>query len=130
MITDPIADLFTRIRNGYLARLQEISAPYSKINERIVAILVKNRYVAGFRIETEGVLKTLKVALNDVRKTKYVPTLARISKPGRRVYVGVSEIKKSRNGLGIFILSTPKGVITGYEAHALNVGGEMIGEIY
>lgn len=130
MITDPIADLFTRIRNGYMARLQEVSVPYSKINERIVAILVKNRYVAGSETVAEGAVKTLKVALNDVRKTKYVPTLTRISKPSRRVYVGAGEIKKSRNGLGIFILSTPKGVITGYEAHTLNVGGEMIGEIY
>ncbi len=130
MITDPIADLFTRIRNGYMARLQEVSVPYSKINERIVTILVKNRYVAGFEAVAEGAVKTLKVALNDVRKTKYVPTLTRISKPSRRVYVGAGEIKKSRNGLGIFILSTPKGVITGYEAHTLNVGGEMIGEIY
>ena len=130
MITDPIADLFTRIRNGYMARLQEVSAPYSKILERIVKILVKNRYVAGCEMVADGPIKTLKVALNDVRKTKYVPTLTRISKPGRRVYVGVSEIKKSRNGLGIFILSTPKGVVTGYEAHALGVGGEMIGEIY
>jgi len=130
MITDPIADLFTRIRNGYMARLQEVSAPYSKINERIAKILVKNRYLAACETVADGAVKTLKIGLNDVRKTKYVPTFARISKPGRRVYVGVGEIKKSRNGLGIFILSTPKGVITGYEAHSLNVGGEMIGEIY
>ena len=87
MITDPIADLFTRIRNGYMARLQEVSAPYSKILERIAKILVKNRYVAGCETVADGNIKTLKVALNDVRKTKYVPTLARISKPGRRVDV-------------------------------------------
>ncbi len=130
MITDPIADLFTRIRNGYMARLSEVVAGYSKINERIARILVKNKYVAGCEVVEQDGVKSLKLSLNDVRKTKYVPTLARISKPGRRVYVGASEIKKSRNGLGIYILSTPKGVITGYEAHALNVGGEMIGEVY
>jgi small subunit ribosomal protein S8 len=70
------------------------------------------------------------LTLNNVRTTKYVPTLKRISKPGQRIYVWSKDIKKSRNGQGIYILSTPKGVVTGYEARSLNVGGEVLCEVY
>lgn len=128
MITDPIADLLTRIRNGYLSRLSTVEAPYSKLKAEILRILKKNEYVVDFEISDDK--RTFVITLQDVRKTKYVPSFRRISKPGQRIYVKSSDIKKSRNGVGIFIVSTPKGIVTGYEAHALGVGGELLCEVY
>ncbi|MDD2487508.1 MAG: 30S ribosomal protein S8 [Candidatus Gracilibacteria bacterium] len=131
MIYDPIADLLTRIRNGYLARLDSISLPHSIIKEQILRILKKNGHVVSYEVSDLGNgKKDIVVALNDVRMTKYIPTFKRISKPGQRIYLKSKDVKKSRNGLGIYVLSTPKGVITGYEARALNVGGELLCEIF
>lgn len=128
MITDPIADLLTRIRNGYLSRLSTVEAPYSKLKAEILRILKKNEYIVDF--ETSEETRSFTITLQDVRKTKYVPSFRRISKPGQRIYVKSSDIKKSRNGVGIFIVSTPKGIVTGYEAHTLGVGGELLCEVY
>ncbi len=131
MIIDPIGDLLTRIRNAYLARIIEVKLPYSKIKLDISKILKKNKYIADFEIiEEENNKKSIMLTLNDVRTTKYVPTLKRISKPGQRIYVWSQDIKKSRDGKGIYIISTPKGVVTGYEARSLNVGGELLCEVY
>lgn len=131
MIIDPIGDLLTRIRNAYMARIIEVKLPYSTIKADISKILKKNKYIADFEvIEEENNKKSIMLTLNDVRTTKYVPTLKRISKPGQRIYVGSKDIKKSRDGHGIFIVSTPKGVVTGYEARSLNVGGELLCEVY
>lgn len=130
MIIDPIGDLLTRIRNGYMARLGKVSVPYSRMKTDILKILKKNKYIADYSAEWENAKKEIIVVLNDVRKTKYVPTLKRVSKPGQRLYVAARDIKKSRNGHGIYIVSTPKGVVTGYEARSLNVWGELICEIY
>jgi small subunit ribosomal protein S8 len=116
MTHDPIADLLTRIRNGYLARLHSVAVPYSKMKAEILRILKKNGYIVDFAVSEDI------VSLQDVRITKYIPSLRRISTPGQRIYVKSGDIKKSRNGVGIFILSTPKGIITGYEAHSLGVG--------
>lgn len=128
MTHDPIADLLTRIRNGYLARLHEVSVPYSKMKEEILRILKKNGYIVDFTSTPET--HTFTVLLQDVRKSKYIPSFRRISRPGQRIYIKSVDIRKSRNGVGIFILSTPKGVITGYEAHSLGVGGELLCEIF
>ena len=128
MITDPIADLLTRIRNGYLSRLSTVEAPYSKLKAEILRILKKNEYIVDF--ETSEETRSFTITLQDVRKTKYVPSFRRISKPGQRIYVKSSDIKKSRNGVGIFFVSTPKGIVTGYEAHTLGVGGELLCEVY
>ena len=131
MIIDPIGDLLTRIRNAYLSRILEVKVPYSKIKADISRILKKNKYIADFEVvEEENNKKSIMLTLNNVRTTKYVPTLRRISKPGQRIYLWSNDIKKSRNGQGIFILSTPKGVVTGYEARSLNVGGEVLCEVY
>lgn len=131
MILDPIGDLLTRIRNAYLARKEEIDVPYSKMKLDILAILKKNKYIVDFElVELEGGKKDIQVTLNNVRKTLVIPTFRRISRPGQRIYLGSKDIRKSRNGKGIFIVSTPKGVITGYEARTLNVGGELLCEIY
>lgn len=130
MIIDPIGDLLTRIRNAYMARIIEVKLPYSKIKTDISKILKKNKYIKDFEIIEEDNKKSIMLTLNDVRTTKYVPTLKRISRPGQRIYLGSTDIKKSRNGEGIYILSTPKGVVTGYEARSLNVGWELLCEVY
>jgi small subunit ribosomal protein S8 len=88
MIIDPIGDLLTRIRNAYLSRIIEVKLPYSRIKADISKILKKNKYIADFEvIEEENNKKSIMLTLNDVRTTKYVPTLKRISKPGQRIYV-------------------------------------------
>ena len=131
MIIDPIGDLLTRIRNAYLARIIEVRIPYSRVKADILKILKKNKYITDYEvISEENNKKSILVTLNNVRETKYVPTLKRISKPGQRIYVGSKDIKKSRNGHGIYIVSTPKGVVTGYEARSLNVGGELLCEVF
>ncbi|MDD3646611.1 MAG: 30S ribosomal protein S8 [Candidatus Gracilibacteria bacterium] len=131
MIIDPIGDLLTRIRNAYMARISEFNIPYSTIKVNILKVLKKNKYISDFEIKEEtNNKKFILVSLNDVRVTKYVPTFKRISKPGQRIYVQAKDIKKSRNGKGIYIVSTPKGVITGYEARSLNVGGELLCEVF
>lgn len=131
MIMDPIGDLLTRIRNGYLARAQEMTVPYSRIKADILKILKKNKYITDFEeLDLGAGKRDLKIELNNVRKTLVVPTFKRISRPGQRIYLGSKDIRKSRNGKGIYIVSTPKGVITGYEARSLNVGGELLCEVY
>ncbi len=131
MILDPIGDLLTRIRNAYLARKEEMDVPFSKMKQDILRILKKNKYIEDFELlESEGGKKDLRVKLNNVRKTLVIPTFRRISRPGQRIYLGSKDIRKSRNGKGIFIVSTPKGVVTGYEARTLNVGGELLCEVY
>jgi small subunit ribosomal protein S8 len=131
MIIDPIGDLLTRIRNAYLARILEVRIPYSRVKADILKILKKNKYITDYEvISEENNKQSILVTLNNVRETKYVPTLKRISKPGQRIYVGSKDIKKSRNGHGIYIVSTPKGVVTGYEARSLNVGGELLCEVF
>ena len=105
--------------------------PYSKIKSEILKILKKNKYILDFDTTTDGdVKKILVVTLNDVKVTKYIPTLKRISKPGQRVYIWSQEIKKSRNGVWIYIVSTPKWVVTWYEARSLNVGWELLCEVF
>lgn len=128
MTHDPIADLLTRIRNGYMARLHEVSVPTSNMKAEILRIFKKNGYIVDFVTSEDK--RNFIVTLQDVRKSKYIPSFRRISRPGQRIYIKSGDIRKSRNGVGIFILSTPKGVVTGYEAHALGVGGELLCEIY
>lgn len=128
MTHDSIADLLTRLRNGYFARLHEVTVPFSKMRGEILRILKKNGYIVDYKLAEDS--RSFSVQLEDVRKTKYIPSFRRISRPGQRIYIKSADIRKSRNGVGIYILSTPKGVITGYEAHALGVGGELLCEIY
>jgi len=131
MIIDPIGDLLTRLRNAYLARILEVKIPYSKLKSDILKILKKNKYIIDFELADEwNNKKSLFVKLNNVRETLYIPTFKRISKPGQRIYIWSKDIKKSRNWKWIFVLSTPKGVITWYEARALSVWWELICEIF
>ena len=129
-MTDPIADLLTRIRNGLLARHPQVRIPGSKLKRAVAEILQREGYILGHRWTDDDKQGTLEMDLRLVGEQGPVPRmLKRVSKPGRRVYVAHDEIGKVANGLGIYILSTSKGVVTDREARALGVGGEVLCEI-
>ncbi|MBW4061494.1 30S ribosomal protein S8 [Candidatus Saccharibacteria bacterium] len=125
---DPIADLLTRIRNATMARHNQISMPYSKMKEAIAAILKTSGYVADVKTAEAGGFKSLEITLHDDRET--ITSLIRVSKPGRRVYVGASEIPTVLNGRGLVILSTSGGLMTGREARKKGLGGELICKVW
>jgi len=126
-ITDPIADMLTRIRNGIRARHPRVDMPASTLRVEIARILKQEGYVSNFKVAEEGKKKVLKVFLRYGEDGQSViSTLDRVSRPGRRVYVGAREIPKVLGGLGINILSTPRGVMTGKNARKAGVGGEVL----
>jgi small subunit ribosomal protein S8 len=126
MNTDPIADLLTRIRNASRKQHTNVLIPYSAIKEQILKVMKKSDFIVGFKVEKGEKFKQLNVEL----KNNPNISLKRVSSPGQRVYVANKDIKKVVNGIGVSIISTPKGVISGYEAKKLGVGGEILCEIY
>ena len=126
-MTDPIADMLTRIRNANQMRNKEVAMPTSKMKVEIAKILENEGFIEGFNVKDNTLTLTLKYAEN---KERVITGLKRISKPGLRVYAGASEIPKVLNGLGIAIISTPKGVMTDKLARKNNVGGEVIAYIW
>jgi len=130
-VTDPIADLLTRIRNANQMRYKEVVAPSSKTKLRIVEILKEEGYIENFKIEKndvqDNIIITLKYGNN---KERVISGLKRISKPGLRVYAKSDEIPSVLNGLGISIVSTSKGIMTGKEAKKENLGGEVLAYIW
>jgi small subunit ribosomal protein S8 len=130
-LTDPVADFLTRLRNAHGARHQKLDVPASKLKLEIARILKEEGYVTNFKLTEEEGKKTLRVYL------KYGPNneaaincIERISRPGCRVYVGRNEIHRVLGGLGINILTTPKGVMTGRQARKEGVGGEVLCQVY
>ncbi len=126
MLTDPIADMLTRIRNAHLALHKEVSVPSSKMKQFIAGILKQEGYVEDV---TEND-KNLVISLKYHKGKPAIAGLKRVSKPGRRVYVGSSQIPRVQNGLGICILSTSSGVLDGASAQERKVGGELLCEIW
>ncbi|WMW65623.1 30S ribosomal protein S8 [Nitratidesulfovibrio liaohensis] len=126
MLTDPIADMLTRIRNAHLALHKEVSVPRSKIKESIAAILKQEGYIEDVAMEEAEI----KISLKYFKGKPVISGLKRVSKPGRRVYVGSTDIPKVQNGLGICILSTSSGVLAGTQARDRKVGGELLCEIW
>ena len=126
-MTDPIADMLTRIRNANQMRNKEVSMPTSKMKVEIAKILENEGFIEGFNVKDNTLTLTLKYAEN---KERVITGLKRISKPGLRVDAGATEIPKVLNGLGIAIISTPKGVMTDKLARKNNVGGEVIAYIW
>ena len=126
-MTDPIADMLTRIRNANQMRNKEVSMPTSKMKVEIAKILENEGFIEGFNVKDNTLTLTLKYAEN---KERVITGLKRISEPGLRVYAGAAEIPKVLNGLGIAIISTPKGVMTDKLARKNNVGGEVIAYIW
>ena len=125
-MTDPIADMLTRIRNANQMRSKEVSMPTSKMKVEIAKILDAEGFVEGYTVKDN----TLTLTLKYVNKERVITGLKRISKPGLRVYAGADEIPQVLNGLGIAIISTPKGVMTDKLARKNNVGGEVIAYIW
>src|SRR6188768_503889 len=122
-LTDPIADFLTRLRNAGGAKKTELTAPYSKIKAEIARILKQEGYISNYEVDTTGRFPQIKVIAKIVNRTSAITGLRRISKPGLRKYVGAGEIPRVLGGMGISILSTPQGIITGREAKRKNVGG-------
>jgi len=132
-MTDPIADLLTRIRNAILAGHKVVEAPASNLKKEVARILFEKGYILGYKVvEGEGTINTLKIALKYNPKTKKpaIKSIKRISRPGLRQYVGVDEMPRVLNGLGVAILSTSIGLMTDKEAKKENIGGEVICYVY
>lgn len=123
--TDPIADLITRIRNAGMANKTEVTAPTSRMKERILEVLKKANYIADFALDDSAKPATLKIALNG-----NITEIDRLSKPGRRMYASADEIPRVKNGRGIVVISTSKGVMTGDEARKARLGGELLIKVY
>jgi small subunit ribosomal protein S8 len=124
-MSDPIADLLTRIRNGGNAQLPVVEVPHSKIKEGIARLLKREGYIADVTVEG-NVKKIIKLRLKYEGRKCIIDGLKRVSRPGLRRYVGSTEIPKVRNGMGTAILSTPAGVVTGNDARRNNSGGELL----
>lgn len=131
MFTDPIADYLTRLRNGIMAGHDAVVVPASKMKEQISSILKQEGYIHSYKaVEHEG-RNYIVVNLKYVKdKQSVIHGLKRISKPGLRVYAGVKEIPEVNGGLGITILSTPKGILTGKDAKKQNLGGEILASVW
>lgn len=131
MYTDPIADYLTRLRNGIMAGHDSVVIPASRMKERLSEVLKREGYIHGFKsVEHEG-RNYIVVALKYVKNGESViHGLKRISSPGLRVYAGVKEIPEVNGGLGIAILTTPKGLLTGKEARKQNLGGEILAHVW
>ena len=131
-MSDPIADMLTRIRNANTAKHDTVDVPASKMKESIAKILLDEGYIKSYEIIEDGIAKTIKITLKyGVDKNQNtISGIKRISKPGLRVYAGKDELPKVLVGLGVAIISTNKGVVTDKEARAMNVGGEVIAFVW
>ena len=128
--TDPIADLLTRIRNAVLVGKNEISLPSSKLKLVVAKELQKAGYLANVKVETAKPRDILVITINKAGQNAVINEITRLSKPGRRVYVGANDIPKVKSGRGIVLISTSKGVVTGQEAVKQRLGGELLLSIY
>jgi small subunit ribosomal protein S8 len=130
MVTDPIADMLTRVRNGAHARHRRVDMPVSKLKTEIARLLKENHYIHDYKVLDDGKHGVLRLYLKYFQEKPVIRELRRVSKPGLRRYVGVEEIPKVRNGLGMAILSTPKGVMTDRDARTNRVGGELLALVW
>ena len=130
VVTDPIADMLTRIRNALTAKHETVEVPASKMKKAIAEILLNEGYISNVEMKEDGVQGSILVTLKYSKEGNVISGLKRISKPGLRVYAKSNEIPKVLNGLGIAILSTSKGVMTDKQARANNLGGEVLAFIW
>ena len=130
-MTDPVGDLLTRIRNGQRAGKSAVTSPASRMRERVLQVLEREGYIRGFASAEDGKGKpALRIELKYYEGEPVIQRIARVSKPGRRVYSSIRDLPRVANGLGIAILSTPKGVLSDAEAREANVGGEVICQVF
>lgn len=129
-MSDPIADMLTRIRNGLHAQKTEISMPASRTKASIADVLKQEGYIKGYKTAGEGATKTLDIELKYFQGVPVIEEINRISKPGRRVYAGATEIPKVRDGLGVALVSTSRGIMTDKAARESGVGGEILCTVF
>jgi small subunit ribosomal protein S8 len=130
-LTDPVADFLTRIRNAMRSRHQKLDVPASKLKAEIARILKEEGYISNYKPTEENGMKVLRVYLKyGVNNESAIRDLQRVSRPGCRVYLGKADIRRVQNGLGISIMTTPKGVMTGRQARREGVGGEILCEVW
>lgn len=130
-VNDPVADLLTRIRNANIAYKDDLLVPASKMNGAILRILANEGYVGGFTEEGEGIERVYRVTLKyDAKRQRTISGIKRISRPGRRVYVGRDDLPRVLGGLGVAIVSTSQGVMTDKEASRKGIGGEVLAHVW
>ncbi len=130
-MTDPLGDMLTRIRNGLRAKKDSVMAPASRNRERVLSVLEREGYIRGYERSDLGSGKAeLRILLKYYEGDPVIQSISRISSPGRRVYSSVKDLPRVHNGLGISIVSTPKGVLSDAEARAENVGGEVLCTVF
>jgi small subunit ribosomal protein S8 len=128
--TDPIADLLTRIRNAAMVGKNEVRVPSSKLKVTVAEQLKKNKYLESVKVEAGKPRDTLVITINKPGENSPITEITRMSKPGRRVYVGANDIPRVKSGRGLVLISTSKGVITGHEAVKARLGGELLLKVY
>lgn len=130
-MSDPLADMLTRIRNAYSANKAELASPYSKLRENVLKVLVDEGYIASYeKVLLSENIYGLNIALRYYEGLPCIKEVKKVSKPGRRLYKKVTELPRVRNGLGISIVSTSKGVISDNQARAFNIGGEVLCQVF
>jgi len=130
MLTDPIADMLTRVRNAAQAKHRRVDIPVSKLKTEIARILKENHFIQDFKILDDGRFGVLRVYLRYYEGRPVIRTLMRVSRPGRRVYRGVQDLPRVRGGLGIAIVSTSKGMMSDRQARAEKLGGEVMALVW
>ena len=130
MMTDPIADLLTRVRNAQRAQKKTVAMPYSRTKEALLNVFADEGYVSDVVVEGEGAARTLRVTLKYFQGRGVIENIERISRPGLRIYRGKDELPKINAGLGVAVISTPKGLMSDRAARALGQGGEVLCKIY
>ena len=130
MLTDPIADMLTRIRNAQMARHRRVDMPVSKLKVEVARLLKENHYIHDYKVLDDGRFGQLRLYLKYYQDRPIIRELRRVSKPGLRKYVGVDDIPRVRNGLGMALLSTSRGVMTDRDARAAKVGGELLAIVW
>jgi small subunit ribosomal protein S8 len=128
--TDPIADMLTRVRNAIAVQKNEVSMPYSKIKQTVAEVLAKNNFVDSVEVFELGGFKRLKIVINKPETNANITEIKRMSTPGRRMYTGSSDIPNIKNGRGIVVISTSRGIMAGAEAKQAGLGGELICKVY
>ncbi len=130
-MTDPLGDMLTRIRNGQSARKDSVLTPASRLRASVLDVLQREGYIRGYSAEeTGGPTPTIRIELKYFEGQPAIQHVSRVSKPGRRVYAGAQELPRVKNGLGITIVSTPRGVLSDAEARHENVGGEVLCQVF
>ena len=130
-INDPLSDLIARIKNAAMRKRSKVTTPASKLRQRVLDVLQDEGYIRGYAlVEQPGEFPVFEIELKYFDGQPVIAEIARVSKPGRRVYSGSQELPRVRGGLGITIVSTPKGVLSDNEARSQNVGGEVLAEVF